>query len=64
MPGPRFIPPMLATLADAPFSRDGWVFEPKLDGIRGIAVRDGDRVELWSRNELDLSHRFPQIVSA
>ena len=55
---------MLATLADQPFSREGWVFEPKLDGIRGIAVRDGARVELWSRNELDLSGRFPQIVKA
>ena len=59
-----FIAPMLATLADAPFSRDGWYFEPKLDGIRGIAVKNGSRVELWTRNELDLTARFPDIVTA
>jgi len=23
---------MLATLVDKPFSQDGWIFEPKLDG--------------------------------
>ena len=56
----KFIPPMLATLADEPFSRDGWYFEPKLDGIRGIATRK----HIWSRNELDLGGRFPGIVEA
>ena len=64
MPRPRFVPPMLATLADQPFSRDGWLFEPKLDGIRGVAVRDGSRLELKSRNGLDLAGRFPGIVKA
>ena len=56
----RFIAPMLATLADAPFSRAGWFFESKLDGIRGIAVKD----HIWSRNELELTARFPEITEA
>lgn len=41
-----------------------WVFERKLDGLRGLAVRDGSRVELWSRNRLSFNHRFPSIVAA
>jgi bifunctional non-homologous end joining protein LigD len=43
---------------------DDWVFERKLDGLRGLAVRDGGTVELWSRNQLPFHHRFPQIVAA
>ena len=34
---------MLAEIADRPFSREGWLFEPKLDGYRVLAVRAGRR---------------------
>ncbi len=36
------------------FSDPNWIFERKLDGIRCIAVRDGDSVRLRSRNDLAL----------
>jgi bifunctional non-homologous end joining protein LigD len=42
----------------------GWLFERKLDGLRCLAVRNGNEVELWSRNHLPFTHRFPDIVSA
>jgi bifunctional non-homologous end joining protein LigD len=42
----------------------GWVFEPKLDGLRGLAVRNGDAVDLFSRNHLSFNDRFPTIVRA
>jgi bifunctional non-homologous end joining protein LigD len=64
---PRWIDPMLATLVDAPppeLSRGGWVFEPKLDGFRALAFKDGDSVRLLSRNEKDLGGRFPEIAEA
>ena len=35
---------MLATLVDQPFSREGWVFEEKYDGVRMLAYKEGPRV--------------------
>jgi bifunctional non-homologous end joining protein LigD len=55
---------MLATLVDAPFHRPGWVWEEKYDGIRLIAVKDGRRVGLWTRNDKDRSADFPQVAAA
>lgn len=58
---PRNVPPMLATLADSPFSLDGWFFEPKLDGVRAIAYVKGSNVKLSSRRGLDLTEKYPII---
>ncbi len=60
---------MLATPLRVPdemgvLRRGDWVYERKLDGLRGIAVRDGQGVSLWSRNRLSFSSRFPELVSA
>jgi DNA ligase D-like protein (predicted ligase) len=55
---------MKAVLTDAPFSDDGWVFERKLDGVRCVAIREGDGVTLLSRNDLSLNGRYPEIASA
>lgn len=61
---PSSIKPMTASLADKPFNKEGWVFEPKMDGIRAIAfIKDGD-VVLKSRNDLDLTQQFPAIASS
>lgn len=40
------------------------LFEPKWDGFRCIVFRDGDEVELGSRNERPLTRYFPEIVEA
>jgi bifunctional non-homologous end joining protein LigD len=56
--------PMLATRVDAPFSRAGWVFEPKYDGWRVLASRRAGRVTLFSRNGLDLTAGEPAVVAA
>ena len=42
----------------------GWLFEPKLDGLRCIAVRNGREITLFSRNRLALNARFPSVVAA
>ncbi|MCL2395498.1 MAG: non-homologous end-joining DNA ligase [Acidimicrobiaceae bacterium] len=42
----------------------GWQYERKLDGLRCLAVRNGLRVELWSRNRLSYTARFPGVVAA
>ena len=38
------------------------VFEPKWDGFRCIVFRDGDEIELGSRNERPLTRYFPEIL--
>ncbi len=63
---PHNVQPMLAGLADAPFDRPGWLFEIKWDGYRAIAeVQDGEgpQVRLYSRNDLDFTARYPEVVA-
>jgi bifunctional non-homologous end joining protein LigD len=61
-PGP--IEPMLATLVDGPFDREGWSFEVKWDGFRSVAVIKGGRVRLVSRNGQPQNARFPAVAKA
>ncbi len=60
---PKTYSPMLTTLVPKPFNNTGWVYEPKMDGIRAIARIDGDRVQLLSRNGLDLSAQYPAVIA-
>ncbi|MEN3746726.1 ATP-dependent DNA ligase [Sphingomonas sp. HF-S3] len=55
--------PMEARLVAALPDGEGWQFEPKWDGFRAIAVRDGDAVNLWSRSGKPLDRYFPDIVA-
>jgi bifunctional non-homologous end joining protein LigD len=55
---------MLATPVEAPFTRAGWVFEPKYDGWRVVASRRGGRVALTTRGGLDLAAAEPGIAAA
>lgn len=55
---------MLATLVRKPFDEKGWVYEEKYDGFRIVAYKEGDRVSLMSRNNIDRVARFPQIAAA
>ncbi len=41
-----------------------YLYEPKWDGFRCIVFRDGDEVELGSRNEKPLTRYFPEVVAA
>jgi bifunctional non-homologous end joining protein LigD len=61
---PGEIRPMLATLVDGPFDRDGWAFEVKWDGFRSLAEVKGGRVRLVSRNGKSQNARFPTVVAA
>jgi len=61
---PREIQPMLATLIDGPFDREGWAFEVKWDGFRSLAEVKGGKVRLISRNGKSQNARFPAVVAA
>src|SRR5216117_693392 len=57
------VAPMLAKPVDVMPDGD-YVFEPKWDGFRSIVFRDGDEVEIGSRNERPMTRYFPEIVTA
>jgi ATP-dependent DNA ligase len=61
------VQPMLAKSVKGipdPAKHGGLAFEPKWDGFRCIVFRDGDEVELASRNTRPLTRYFPEIVDA
>lgn len=43
---------------------EGWQYEPKWDGFRCLAFRDGDAVELQSKSGQPLARYFPEITAA
>ncbi|MGH3355310.1 MAG: ATP-dependent DNA ligase [Nocardioidaceae bacterium] len=43
-------------------TEDGFLYEPKWDGFRCLVFRDGDEVELTSRNERPMTRYFPEVV--
>jgi bifunctional non-homologous end joining protein LigD len=61
---PKHVKPMLATLVDAAFDDPSWIYEIKWDGYRAIAAWDGKHAELYSRNGLDFSNKYPAVVEA
>ena len=63
-PQPEWIAPMLATLTQERFSREGWLFEPKWDGERCLAFRLGRNLSLFSRNRILLNRKYPEITTA
>lgn len=60
---PKKLEPMHAELADAPFSRAGWGWEPKLDGYRVLVFVDDKGVSLRSRRGLELAGDFPKLAA-
>ena len=63
-PQPEWVAPMLATLTDERFSREGWLFEPKWDGERCLVFRRGRELSLFSRNRILLNAKYPEITIA
>lgn len=59
------VDPMLAKAAvTVPDDPGVWSYEPKWDGFRALAFRDGDDVVLQSRNGKELGRYFPELLDA
>ncbi|GEP94992.1 DNA ligase D [Chitinophaga cymbidii] len=60
----EFYSPMLTTLVDEPFEREGWVYETKWDGYRAIANVKNGKASLYSRNRLSFDEVYKTVVNA
>ena len=59
---PEWVVPMAATLTQERFTGPEWIFERKYDGIRLLAFKNGQEVQLFSRNHLP--QRIPSVAQA
>ena len=55
---------MLATLAQQPFHKPGWIYEEKYDGYRILAYKEATGVTLVSRNGKDRTSSYPAVADA
>jgi len=60
-PMPTTIHPMLAESVDDPFDGEDWLFEIKWDGYRAVAFIENGVSRLVSRNQNDLTGRYPEL---
>lgn len=60
-PMPSEIHPMLAESIDEPFDGKDWLFEIKWDGYRAVAFIENGKVRLVSRNQNELTPRYPEL---
>ncbi len=58
---PTKIHPMLAESVEKPFEGGEWLFEIKWDGYRAIAFVENGTTRLVSRNQIDLTPRYPEL---
>jgi bifunctional non-homologous end joining protein LigD len=58
---PTVIHPMLAESISQPFDGAEWLFEIKWDGYRAIAFIENGKVRLVSRNQNELTARYPEL---
>jgi ATP-dependent DNA ligase len=59
---PQSTPPMEARLIDRLPDGEGWQFEPKWDGFRCLAFRDGAGIALMSKSGKPLQRYFPEVA--
>jgi bifunctional non-homologous end joining protein LigD len=61
-PFPNTVAPMLASLGQGAFSRPDWIYEPKLDGYRTLAlIRDG-KAAMLSRNGNNVTQQYNVLI--
>lgn len=59
---PKIIKPMMAATAPEPFDSNDYFFELKWDGVRCLAFVEHEQVRLQSRELVDITEQFPELV--
>jgi bifunctional non-homologous end joining protein LigD len=59
---PAHLEPMLALLSNIPSDAEEYAFEYKWDGVRALFYWDGKQTRIEGRNELDVTHRWPELT--
>jgi len=57
-------PLMHAKTRPEPFDNDKWLFEMKYDGVRVLAIREGENTHLFARSGTNITERYPEVVLA
>lgn len=60
----REFPLNLAKPSDDIVDGEAWLFEIKYDGVRTLAIRDGEHVRLFARSGTDVTERYPEVALA
>jgi bifunctional non-homologous end joining protein LigD len=65
-PLPELVRPMMAVPGELPppAEDDQWRYELKWDGVRAVSYLQGGNVRLMSRNDLDVSRSYPEVLAA
>jgi ATP-dependent DNA ligase len=58
---PPVLPMLAKRVTEMPVG-DSWIFEPKWDGFRALVFRDGDEIEVQSRDGKSLNRYFPELL--
>ena len=61
---PSSLRPMLATLVNEPFDKEGWLYEIKWDGYRAVSFLNKNKVEIKSRNDKSFNEKFYPVTRA
>ena len=61
---PSFIKPMAARVVDRLPEGNDWMYEVKFDGYRALLLKNGNQVQIRSRNQKDLTGTYPSVTAA
>jgi bifunctional non-homologous end joining protein LigD len=61
---PHAFPLMLAKLSEDQVDGESWLFELKYDGVRALAIRDGEHTRLFARSSREITARYPEVTLA
>src|SRR5262245_43573522 len=61
---PRFVQPMAARVVERLPEGADWMYEVKFDGYRALLIKSGDRVQVRSRNDKDMTRTYPSVTAA
>jgi len=63
-PNPLSPPKPMLAVSGQPFDSPDWIFEPKIDGTRSMALISSGTVHLYNRRGLDITYRYPELERA